>query len=231
MCPTDRCGDPRHDMAERVLRAATGKPGEVWLDRQGKWLSAAAVLWPKFVDGRLESVRNKVVQRKSLKKRRWRLLQVESARACNLRCVMCPWSEMREPSENQGLMSQDVWDVIRPCLSETTSIDFTGGGEPLLQPRLVEWVAEAKTAGCETGILTNGLLLTERTARELIYAGLDWLCVSIDAATAEEYERIRRGSSFGTVCRNVANVSSTPGGPGSQDHDQLRAHAHESSSG
>lgn len=207
MCPTDRCGDPRSEMAERVLRAATGRPGEVWLDRQGKWLSSAAAIWPKFVDRRLASVRNRVVQRKSLKKRPWRLVQVESALACNLRCVMCPWTEIRKNAANQGIMTGEVWEAIRRHLSEIGSIDFTGGGEPLLQPRLVEWVAEAKSEGCETGILTNGLLLTEKTAQELIHAGLDWLCVSIDGATAEQYESIRRGSCFERVCSNLSKVS------------------------
>jgi wyosine [tRNA(Phe)-imidazoG37] synthetase (radical SAM superfamily) len=29
-----------------------------------------------------------------------------------------------------------------------TSVDFTGGGEPLLQPKLTGWIADAKAAGC-----------------------------------------------------------------------------------
>ena len=91
-------------------------------------------------------------------KRRWRLLQVESAIACNLDCVMCPWREITQNPQNRGLMSDAVWAAIRPYLSEVNSVDFTGGGEPLLQPKLEEWIAEAKNAGCETGFLSNGLL-------------------------------------------------------------------------
>ncbi len=104
-------------------------------------------------------------------------------------------------------MAQEIWEAIRPHLSEVLSIDFTGGGEPLLQPRLAEWMREAKVAGCETGILTNGTLLDEERARQLIDAGLDWLCVSIDGARKEEYERIRGGSSFEKVCKNLETVS------------------------
>ena len=59
-------------------------------------------------------------------------------------------------------MSQKVWDSIRSYLSEVYSIDFTGGGEPLLQPKLEEWIAEAKAADCETGFLSNGLLLRKQ---------------------------------------------------------------------
>jgi len=141
------------------------------------------------------------------KKRRWRLVQVESSMACNLRCVMCPWKAYREIVCNQGLMSQEIWEAVRRRLPEIASVDFTGGGEPLLQPSLVEWVSEAHSAGCETGILSNGLLLKKELARQLIDAGLDWLCVSMDGADKELYERIRPGSDFERVCNNVADIA------------------------
>jgi len=152
-------------------------------------------------------VRDKVIKTKSLKKRRWRLLQVESSIACNLRCVMCPWKEISKQAKNHGIMSQEIWETVRPYLSEVRSIDFTGGGEPLLQPRLVEWMTEAKTAGCETGVLTNGTLLKKETARQMIRAGIDWICISMDGATADQYEKIRIGSDFERVCENVANIA------------------------
>lgn len=138
--------------------------------------------------------------------RRWRLLQVESALSCNLRCVMCPWKDFRDHLRNQAVMAPEVWEAVRPHLPDIVSVDFTGGGEPLLQPRLVQWVTEAKSAGCETGILTNALLLQEKKAQELISAGLDWLCVSIDGADKETYERIREGSDFEKVCENLARI-------------------------
>jgi len=51
-----------------------------------------------------------------------------------------------------------------------------------LQPHLQEWLKEAKAAGCETGFLTNGLLLDENYVHETISAGVDWICVSMDGA-------------------------------------------------
>lgn len=120
---------------------------------------------------------------------------------------MCPWREIAKNAENQGIMDQDIWEAIRPHLAETHAIDFTGGGEPLLQPRLVDWLGEARSAGCETGILTNGLLLNEKKAQQLIDAGLNWICFSVDGATAEIYEEIRVGSNFEKVCQNLATIA------------------------
>ena len=158
-------------------------------------------LFTRKVEGQHESDANKA------KKRRWRLLQVESALACNLRCVMCPWREMAQNLENHGLMSQAIWESIRPHLSEIKSIDFTGGGEPLLQPHLPEWIGEAHAAGCETGFLSNGLLLTKDKLQQFLNAGVDWICISMDGADAQMYEKIRIGSDFGRVCDHVANIA------------------------
>ena len=153
------------------------------------------------VEGQNESMDDKAG------KRRWRLLQVESAIACNLDCVMCPWREITKNPRNRGLMSDDVWAAIRPYLSEVTSVDFTGGGEPLLQPKLEEWIAEARNAGCETGFLSNGLLLKMNRLRRILEAGIDWICISMDGATADIYHKIRIGSDFESVCANVANIA------------------------
>ncbi len=143
----------------------------------------------------------------SRKIRRWRLLQVESALACNLKCIMCPWKGFRDQVRHRGIMQPEIWEAIRPHLSDVRSVDFTGGGEPLLQPRLIEWVSDANRAGCETGILTNALLLTSEMSRTLIAAGIDWVCISIDGAAKDEYEAIRMGSNFEKVCENVANLA------------------------
>ena len=161
----------------------------------------------KYIERLLAPLRDKAIGKKSSKKRHWRLMQVESAIACNLRCVMCPWRGITKNAQNRGLMSQQVWEGIRPYLSDVKSIDFTGGGEPLLQPKLEAWVAEAKNAGCETGFLSNGLLLREDRLKGLLDAGLDWICISMDGATADIYNKIRKGSDFDRVCENVGKLA------------------------
>lgn len=117
---------------------------------------------------------------------------------------MCPWTEYRKDVGNQGLLSSSVWELLKPHLIHVQSIDFTGGGEPLLQPRLMEWITDARAAGCETGFLTNGLLLSKEKATLLLDAGLDWICFSVDGADADIYESIRIGSDFARVTKNIA---------------------------
>ncbi len=163
----------------------------------------------------LDLFRNNGTETEHAEIRRWQLLQVETAIACNLRCIMCPWREMASKSAGNGLMQPDVWHAIRPHLPQIESIDFTGGGEPLLQPHLADWIREATAAGCKTGVLTNGLLLNQKKSCQLMEAGLSWICVSMDGATREVYEQTRIGADFDRVCRNLSlfcdrRIDSTP---------------------
>lgn len=233
LCSEEHCGMPSVKAARRVLRAAEGPAGEVWLERQGKFYAVAAIMLPGWVDKLLSGVGRHAAERKPGKPRRWRLLQVESAIACNLKCIMCPWREMEHKHSAKGLMPPDVWAAIVPHLDEVQAVDFTGGGEPLLQPHLAEWVGQASKAGCETGLLTNGTLLTEDKAGQLIEAGIDWICVSVDGASADVFETIRPGACFETVCRHLRYLTSRRIGKGprvainfvmmEQNADQLEA--------
>ncbi len=132
---------------------------------------------------------------------------MESSLACNLKCVMCPWEGIRDTLMGRGHMSQIVWDSLVPYLNDVKSIDFSGGGEPLLQKNLMSWLKQAKTAGCEVGFLTNGLLLNNEVAEELINNRIDWIGFSIDGADRATYEEIRRGSDFFKICSHIKGLS------------------------
>lgn len=145
--------------------------------------------------------------RASESKRTWQLLQVEPALTCNLACVMCPWRGEAGRSDGSGLMDQRVWAAVKSWLHEVEMVDFTGGGEPMLQPHLREWLRDAADAGCRAGFLTNGTLLTSDLSRQLVDAGLDWIGFSVDGATADVYESIRPGADFRQVCTCIADIS------------------------
>lgn len=105
-------------------------------------------------------------------------------------------------------MSDAVWEKLRPHLPEVASVDFSGGGEPLTNPKLCAWLAEARSCGCTAGFLTNGMLLEEEMCRAVLEAAADWVAVSVDGADAETYEAVRRGACFETVTRNIKALSS-----------------------
>ena len=209
--PGGRSGRPVDEIASLILEAAKGEAGEVWLEREGRWMAAAALMWPALVERRLRPLRDRALAYTESGKphgdRRWRLWQVETSMACHLDCIMCPWKGVRAAA-GEALMSDAVWEKLRPHLPEVASVDFSGGGEPLTNPKLCAWLAEARSCGCTAGFLTNGMLLEEEMCRAVLEAAADWVAVSVDGADAETYEAVRRGACFETVTRNIKALSS-----------------------
>ncbi|MCB2216209.1 SDR family NAD(P)-dependent oxidoreductase [Desulfofustis glycolicus] len=212
LCPTVDCGAAEEEIANQIIHAAAGPAGEVWLERTGRLLALAAIAWPTVVDNRLKHLRDKTLSQTNRLKpqefRRWRLWQLESTIACNLRCIMCPWEGVRRCAPNGGHMGEEVWQALLPYLGDVKSIDFTGGGEPLLQPNLLTWIRQAKAAGCDAGFLTNGLLLNDAMIDALLDTGMNWIGFSIDGADKTTYEAIRKGADFDRVCANIKTLTS-----------------------
>ncbi|MBU2645604.1 SDR family NAD(P)-dependent oxidoreductase, partial [bacterium] len=204
------CADP-DQIAGKIVAAVSGKEGDFWLDLHSKWIALTGTIWPSLSDRRLSRLRDYAISHRQGQKppdeRRWQLWQIETSIACNLNCIMCPWKEERKRHLMTGDMSEEVWQALRPHLPETASVDFTGGGEPLLHPKLAAWIRDASQAGCRTGFLTNGIILSHERSLEFIDSGVDWIGFSVDGATADVYEQIRKGSDFEALCRNIAAVA------------------------
>ena len=103
-------------------------------------------------------------------------------------------------------MGWKTFEAVARYFGEAEEVDLTGGGEPLLHPRLEEMVRQAKSAGCVAGFSTNATLLFPDRAEGFLEAGLDWIAYSIDGATPATYEKIRVGASFEKVMKNIAGV-------------------------
>lgn len=133
---------------------------------------------------------------------------VEVAARCNLRCRMCPIivdpRYQPGPGSQPGLMADEVFDALAPVFPTLKRAYLFGLGEPMLHPRIVDWVARAAGAGVEVWITTNATLVDQERADALARAGLYRVSVSIDGGTRETYERIRRRGSWDDVVRGLA---------------------------
>ena len=81
---------------------------------------------------------------------------------------------------------------------------LTSFGEPLIDKRLEEKVAYAKSKGLRTYIISNASLLTRRRAAGLIEAGLDELRISFYGMHKESYEKVMVGLNFEVTMKNLA---------------------------
>lgn len=99
---------------------------------------------------------------------------------CNLRCKMCsiPLSPSREEDEMTEVQCKSIIDEIAGL--NIQHLIFSGG-EPLLRKDIFRLVRHAVARQIKmVDIITNGLLITDTVAKELVSCGLNHLTVSID---------------------------------------------------
>lgn len=136
-----------------------------------------------------------------------RELQLEVTAACNLRCRMCLVRYRPPVNRVVGSMSFATFRTLVDDLPELEKLTLQGLGEPLLNPDLLAMVRYASARGVRVGFNSNGTLLTERKAEQLVDAGIDWLHVSVDGARRETYAYVRGRDEFDRVSRNVAGLA------------------------
>src|SRR4051812_5919929 len=133
-------------------------------------------------------------------------LQVEVTGACNLPCHMCLVRYRPPLNKINGSMPLARFQELVDDLPELGEVTLQGLGEPLLAPDLLEMIRYAVGRGISVGFNTNGTLLTRRWSEDLVDAGVDWLHVSVDGATAETFEGIRDGANFERVIANLRTL-------------------------
>lgn len=133
-------------------------------------------------------------------------LYVEITTVCNLDCQMCVRRTWHEPI---GSMSLDTFNNLIAQLLHFPSpptIHLSGYGEPMAHPHFLKLVKQAKANGIPVEMTTNGMLLTPDKAAALIDLELDALTVSIDSVQPENYEDIRKNSSFSQIVENLRQL-------------------------
>jgi len=146
-----------------------------------------------------------------------RFVQIEPVGQCNLRCQMCAIQFRRDGTRGEPLAFLPFDDFTRLVegFGDIDELQLQGLGEPTMHPRFFEMVAWAAARGIRVSTNTNLTLWSERRARQCVESGLATLHVSLDAATPDLYERIRRGAHFAKVLRNLRRVVTARGAAGS----------------
>lgn len=129
-----------------------------------------------------------------------RFAQVEPVGRCNLACRMCP---VNERGDEVAEMSLQRFEALLDQMPGLEELHLQGLGEPMLHPGFFDMVSMAAARGIRVSANTNLTLLTEARALRCVQSGLAAISVSLDGATAEVYEAIRRKASFAKVLRNL----------------------------
>ena len=138
-------------------------------------------------------------------------VDIEVASICDLACPFCYREFVVTP--DKIIDEKLCYDLIDQAADlGVPSMKFNWRGEPLLNPKIYDYISYAKKKGIlETIINTNATNLTERNSKKLIESGLDLMIYSFDGGTKKTYEKMRPGrfneNTFEKVYKNIKNFS------------------------
>ncbi len=136
-----------------------------------------------------------------------KVVQVEVTTACQLRCVFCARTVLKDQWVSTHL-DWTVFSSLLPFLRKTMLVHLQGWGEPLLHPRLWDMAAAVKQKGGRVSLTTNAVTLDEVVCREACRIDFDLIAISIAGATAKTNDSLRLGSHFDQICANISYLCS-----------------------
>lgn len=134
-------------------------------------------------------------------------LTVELTNRCNYSCTMCP--SRLNTDWKQGDITEKLFKKLIDEAAEHLPVALAPffRGESLLHENIVGLVAYAVKKGLgPIQMATNGSLLTESLALQLLETGIDFLSFSLDSMDPGEYAGIRRGGRLVPVVKNIEKM-------------------------
>jgi len=130
-------------------------------------------------------------------------IQVEPTSKCNLSCIMCGRTYIHRKNAD---MSLENFKNLILNMKYLKSLTLNGLGEPMLNPDIFEMITFAKNRGIIVRLSSNATTLDSLNSEKLISTGLDHLFISLDGASSEVYEYIRKGANFESVVDNIKEL-------------------------
>jgi len=139
------------------------------------------------------------------------LLFWETTAKCNLHCAHCRRVELDE-SAHKDLSTANALELIGQLAHLGKRQGFMpvlvfSGGEPLCRDDLFRLVSQARSVDLVCALATNATLIDEKTAEQIKDAGIARVAVSLDGATPEVHNRLRRmEGSFEAALEGMARL-------------------------
>jgi MoaA/NifB/PqqE/SkfB family radical SAM enzyme len=145
---------------------------------------------------------------------------IDLTNRCNNNCIGC-WTRsplLRDLEASPRWQSEEIpYDSMLHLLNDlmdlgTRRVRFTGGGEPLMHPRLDDILRACKERQLLACVTTNGTLLTKERAELFAKLPIDELAVSLWAGTPEAYGRThpnKTGRTFERIAESLSLLAKT----------------------
>lgn len=128
-------------------------------------------------------------------------LYLETTNRCNLLCQHCPrtFASVERPAD----LSFEQMKLIVDQTPNLKQAVLHGIGEPLINKDLPRMIRYLKDRGVYVLFNSNATMLYPHIQQQLIESGLDEYRISLDAADAESFTRVRGLPRFNLILKNV----------------------------
>ncbi len=125
--------------------------------------------------------------------------EIDPSNYCMLSCDFCMYQKYIEGDRRH--LSYDLYNSLLYELDEMgiKSITFTGGGEPLMNPRINRMIEDALKMEFEIGLVTNGFLLDKINNLDKF----KFIRVSLDASNSSMYKDVKGVDCFSKIIDNI----------------------------
>ncbi len=145
-------------------------------------------------------------------------VRLKPTNICNHNCYYCAYKsdnlQLGKDMDQRDFIPRDkIIEIIDDFIDMgVKAVTFSGGGEPLTYPYIVDALKRLIAGGIKFACLTNGSKL-EGEAAELFAAHATWVRVSMDGYDGESYAKYRNVSDreFGKVIANIKNFIALKG--------------------
>ena len=149
------------------------------------------------------------------------LIEIDPSNACNHSCPFCISGHLHLNKYkgtdlfNRTMLKKDVFkDLVDDLISlKIDAINWTGGGEPTMNPALSEMIKYInKNSNIKMGMFSNGTMFKRFDLFETIVNSCSWVRVSMDAGREDTYDNLRitnNKTNFKTVIENIITLIET----------------------
>jgi radical SAM protein with 4Fe4S-binding SPASM domain len=125
-----------------------------------------------------------------------RLVFWETTTGCNLSCIHCRRLEVSAEMARNDLTHEEAKAFIRSVKETGNPILVFSGGEPLMRRDWFELGCYARDIGLLTALATNGTMVNEQVAAQIVEAGFKRVSMSFDGPDAPTHDQFRGEGAF-----------------------------------
>jgi pyruvate-formate lyase-activating enzyme len=158
-------------------------------------------------------LRGYIAERTVVVKERPDMVQMNHDPSCNLACPSCRTAVITAGPKEQRVYIDAAERVLLPLLRDMEGQAYvTGGGEAFASAhyrKILRALNRRDFPGLSVYLISNGQLLNEKRWREFpdLPKMIGVLAISIDAARAETYERLRRPGKWPVLMQNLEHMA------------------------